>query len=477
MLRQLNLNAGLKRRATVVAYLNEMVDRQYLEDSVVSGLMRVGDHLDRVLTSSAVIDILRERVLTVAQATTTKDLDDIAKGISAGNCAVLVDGCKEALVCQVQGWKSRSIQDPTSESTISGPKEGFVESLDDNVSLLRRYILSNHLRVEYFRSGRVTATRIALAYVSGIASDRLAQEGRRRLSRIDVEGVSSSLEEHIEDGALSLFPTLLRTQRTDRAIAALLEGRLVFLVDGNPDILVAPATISMFLSSPEDYYERFWVGTSLRIVRMMALLLSLLLPGLYVAVTTFHQESLPTRLILAIAAQREGIPFPALVEALLIEVLFEILREAGVRLPRIQGPAVSIIGALILGDAAIRARLVSPAMVVVVAATGVSSFVSPATSFQNSIRILRFAFIIAAAAMGIFGMSIVFFVMLIHLNSLRSFGVPYLEPYSPTVTRDFSDSLVRAPQWARKPQPWLVWPKGGKRSTGPRPGPPKGGNS
>ncbi len=313
VLRYIELATGPKRRMTLVAYLREMVDRYYLEESVIRGLAHFHEH---VLTASSAIDILRDKVLTVAKADTVSTFDEVISGLSAGDCAVLVDGNKKALMCEVRGFAIRSIEDPISESTVAGSKEGFVESLKTNVSLLRRYIRSDRLRVEYFTSGPTSRTPVAMAYVAGVVSDRLVEEGRRRLSRLSVDGISFSLAEYIEDAPLSLFPTLLRTQRTDRAVAALLEGRLLFLCDGTPDALAAPVNFYMFLSTPEDYYERYWVGTALRWLRMAALSISLLLPGLYVAVTAFHQELLPTPLILAIAAQREGVPFPSLVEAL-----------------------------------------------------------------------------------------------------------------------------------------------------------------
>ncbi|HHW26635.1 MAG TPA: spore germination protein [Firmicutes bacterium] len=463
VLRYIELATSPKRRTAVVAYIQGMTDRQYMEDSVISSLSTFDGH---TLTAASIIEVLRDGVLTVADVETIDDLNDVKRHIAQGYCAVLVDGCDKAIVGDVTKWETRSIEDPTSESTVSGPKEGFVESLSTNITLLRRYIRSEFLRVEYFYSGPVSRTPIALVYVAGIASERLVQEGRERLRRLDVDGISAGLEEYIEDAPTSLFPTLLKTQRPDRAVGALLEGRLVFLVDGNPETLIAPATLHMFLSSSEDYYERFWVGTMFRWLRMLGLLVSLLLPGLYVAVTTFHQELLPTPLLLAIAAQREGIPFPAVAEALLMEVIFEILREAGIRLPRIVGPAVSIIGALVLGEAAIRAGLASPAMIVVVAATGVASFAAPAASFQNAIRLLRFGFTIVAAAMGIFGMSLLFFVTVISLCDTRSFGTPFLEPIAPTVVMDWKDSLIRAPSWAMKSRPWLIWPKEVKKPHG-----------
>lgn len=281
---------------------------------------------------------------------------------------------------------------------------------------------------------------------------------RSRLDRVDIDSIQESgqLEELIEDAPLSPFPTMARTERPDRVAGALLEGRVAVLIDGTPFVLIAPATLMMLLSTPEDYFERFYAGTLVRIVRVTAVLISLLLPSLYVAVTTFHQEMLPTPLILSIAAQREGVAFPAFLEALIMEAMFELIREAGIRLPRVIGPAISIVGVLVLGDAAIRAGLVSPIMVIVVAATGIASLATPAFSFAIGMRVLRFVFLGLSAFMGFFGLATGMFALFGHLAALESFGLPYMAPIAPVVDAALKDAIVRAPWWTMKERPSLL---------------------
>ncbi|NPV80271.1 MAG: spore germination protein [Firmicutes bacterium] len=418
---------------------------------------------------------LRNRILSASGVREVDSLDEFINHVTCGDCGVLVDGITRGLVCDTRAWEHRGVEEPTTESTIRGSKEGFVESLRTNTSLLRRRIKDPRLWIEELKIGRISKTDVAIAYISGLANDRIVQEVRNRLTRIDVDSIQESghLEEFIEDAPFSPFPTLLRTERPDRVTGALLEGRIALLTDGTPFALIIPATFTMFLTAPEDYYERYFIGSAVRFLRISSFFISLTLPSLYVAVTTFHQEMLPTPLILSIASQREGIPFPAAIEALIMELIFEVLREAGVRLPRLVGPAVSIIGGLVLGEAAMRAGLASPAMVMVVAFTGIASFATPVFSLAIGVRLLRFPLVVLAGAFGLFGVVAGMFALLIHLAALRSFGVPFLEPLAPIVLSDLKDALIRVPWWALGTRPRSVGNKEPVRQApGLRPKPP-----
>ncbi|MGI6037115.1 MAG: spore germination protein [Limnochordia bacterium] len=390
--------------------------------------------------------------------TETPYLEDFVAKIMVGHCGLLIDGVDRGCLGGVQKAEYRGINEPDTEPNIRGPKEGFTEILRINTSILRRRIRHPRLRIYQRQLGRLSNTPIAIAYIDGLAQDEVLRELKQRLDNIDIDAIHESgvIEELIEDEPFSPFPTILRTERPDRVTGALLEGRVAILTDGTPFALILPATFTMFITTSEDYYERFIIAGALRLIRIAAFFISLLLPSLYVAIVTFHQEMLPTPLILSIAAQREGVPFPAIVEALLMELTFEVLREAGVRLPQIIGAAISIIGALVLGDAAIRAGLVSPAMVVVVAATGVASFATPAFSLAIATRLLRFPMILLAASLGLFGVVAGLFALLIHLTTLRSFGQPYLEPLAPIVMTDMKDTILRLPWWALDTRPKLV---------------------
>ena len=295
-------------------------------------------------------------------------------------------------------------------------------------------------------------------YLNGIVNDKLVEEARIRLGRIDIDAVfeSGNIEELIQDETFTPFPTLYNTERPDVIAAGIMEGRIAILVDGTPFVLMAPALFTQFYQSAEDYYQRADFATLLRLLRYVCFFISLLAPSLYIAITTFHQELLPASLLISLAAQREGIPFPAFIEAVVMEITFEILREAGVRLPKTVGQAVSIVGALVIGQAAVEAGLVSPAMVIIVAITAISNFVIPSFNMGITIRILRFLLMLIAASFGLFGVTVGLIAIVLHLCSLRSFGIPYMSPMAPFILADQKDTIFRFPQWALYARPRLI---------------------
>lgn len=401
------------------------------------------------------VENLLDSLVAVDDIQETDSLAGLFNSISTGNTGLLIDGQKVALLCETKGKTSRAVEMPITEATIRGPRDGFTEELRVNTSLVRHRIRVPHLWFEKFEIGKLTQTNVEMAYIKGLVSDKLLQEVRSRLERIDTDSILESgyIEEFIMDNPYTVFPLVLRTERPDKVAAALLEGRVALFCQGSPFVLLLPMEIFMMLQAPEDYYEFFPIGTLVRFVRTVSLVISLLLPGLYVAIINFHPELLPTALLLRITAAREGIPLPLVLEIFLLEFLFEILREAGLRLPQPIGSAVSIVGALILGDAAIRAGIVSPAVVVVIALTAIASFSTPAFSLAIAMRILRFAFIGLGSIMGLLGIQFGVFVLIVHLCSLRSFGVPYLSPLAPFIWEDMKDNFIRLWWWKQRTRP------------------------
>jgi spore germination protein KA len=399
-----------------------------------------------------------EQLLTAPAVRESDNLADLFAGLTRGEAALIFDGTPLALMCDAKGFKTRTIIEPDAERALRGPREGFIENLRANTSLIRRRIRIPHLWIESLTVGELTQTEVAFAYIKGLAREKLVREVRERLRRIKIDGVLESgyVEDFIKDTSYSLFPLTFRTERADKVAAGLLEGRVAIFVDGTPHVLLVPAELPMLLQASDDYYEPPPIGSIIRLLRYTALLISLLLPGFYVAVINFHQELLPTALLLRITATREGVPFPVIFEVLLLDGLFEVLREAGVRLPAAIGPAISIVGALILGDAAIRAGLVSPAVVIVIALTAIASFTAPAFSLGISFRILRFAFTVIGAVFGLFGVQFLLLLTVVHLCSLRSFGVPYLTPFAPMIWRDMKDNLLRVWWWGMRDRPKLL---------------------
>lgn len=395
------------------------------------------------------IQVIEEALLPISQVTRVKDYKKLLQAVLSGDTGILVDGNSEALTLGIRGAEMRSVNEPEGEAVIRGPREGFIENIRTNTSMLRRKLKTPRLKMKSLVIGRETNTNVVVSYLEGIADPSLVEEVSQRIGKIDIDSVLESgyIEELIQDSILSPFPQVKYSERPDTIAGALLEGRVAIFVDGTPMVLIVPATFWMMMQANEDYFERFQMSTLVRWLRYLFLLVSLLTPGIYVAITTFHQQMIPTTLFLSIAAARESIPFPAIVEALLMEVAFEALREAGIRLPKTVGQAVSILGALVVGQAAVQAGIVSAPMVIVVSITGIASFTIPHFNAAIALRMLRFPIMIAASILGIYGILVLLLIIIGHMANLRSFGVPYLAPVAPLSVGDLKDILLRSP-WA-----------------------------
>ncbi len=434
----------------VLLYFDGLSDKAEIEGHLLKSLLLELGMLEETVPSLDQADplyLIMERFLSLSQTEFLATLEEVCYRMNSGDAVLLLDGSIQGLAAGTRLWQSRAIQTPENELTIQGPKDGFGETLRFNTGLIRRRLKTTQLKTEVLILGRLSKTDVMLCYIENIAPESLIAEVRKRLSNIDVDAVldTSYLEEFLADTRLTVFSQVEYTERPDRACSHLLEGRICIMVDGSPMALIAPITFPQFLISPEDYYQNFIAGSLYRLLRLLAFFATLLIPSLYVAIITYHHEIIPTQLYLTIASTREGVVFPAVVEALLLEITFELLREAGLRLPRAIGPAVSIVGALIIGDAAVKAGLVSSLMVVVVAFTGIASFTIPAYNASVIIRTVRFGFLIGAGILGLPGIIVVSLIILIRMESLHSLGKPYLSPLSPINPAQLSDVLVRRP--------------------------------
>ncbi|MFD2171288.1 spore germination protein [Tumebacillus lipolyticus] len=438
----------------LLVYIDGLVDRNQLESVVLKPLLFASPDGGKGGAGA----LLQERLLPAAQMRSVSSLRELVKGLLKGEVGFALQGEREALLLDMKGWEKRSIEEPVSETVIRGPREGFTENIRTNTGMLRRKIRTPRLKIESLCVGELTQTDLAVAFIEGIADELIVEEVKKRIERIVIDGVLESgyIEEFIEDVPFSPFPQVKNTERPDVVAANLLEGRVAVFVDGTPFVLIVPVTIWGALHADEDYYERFLFTSLIRWVRIVFLFIALLLPSIYVAITTFHQQMLPTNLLLSIASAREESPFPALIEALIMEVTFEALREAGVRLPKPIGQAVSIVGALVIGQAAVQAGIVSAPMVIVVSITGIASFTIPGFNLAIAIRMLRFPMIVLAGTFGLYGITLGLLAILIHTTSLRSFGVPYLTPLAPLMISNLRDVLLRAPWWAMNLRPRLV---------------------
>ncbi|MQR88137.1 spore germination protein [Bacillus megaterium] len=439
-----------------VVYIEGIVDNQSIQEYLLQAIMK-DNHKNEINQYNA-INLLSKDIMTIGKVSVITNFDDLFGALMVGDTLILVDGVEQALSTSTEGGERRAIAEPTTEMVVRGPKAAFTESLGTNTAMVRRIIKTPDLWMESMKIGRVTKTDVTFMYIHGIANDKVVDEIRERLKRIDIDSILESgyIEQLIEDQTATPFPTVYNTERPDVVAGNLLEGRIAIFVDGTPFVLIAPAVFIQFFQSAEDYYARFDIATSIRLLRILMFMISLIAPATYVAVTTFHQEMVPTTLIVAIAAQREAVPFPAFVEALLMELTFEILREAGIRLPKAIGSAVSIVGALVIGQAAVQASIVSPAMVIIVSITAIANFATPSFDMAISARLVRFLFMIGAATFGFYGIILCLLVMVVHLCSLRSFGIPYMSPFAPFIPVDNGDTVIRLPWWTLRQRPRLV---------------------
>lgn len=407
------------------------------------------------LSKANATQVLPNHILNTVETHTTGDLIELVDKVLEGNTALVLDGSSSAIITGLHGGAVRNVDEPDTEQVVRGPKDGFVESLDTNISLLRRRLKTSRLKTELFQVGVLTKTKVAVCYVKGLANDKVVTEVKQRIGRINIDSVldSNYIEEMINDEGITLFPLIQYTERPDKTAASLVEGRVAIIVDNTPMVLLAPATFVTLLQAAEDYYNNAFFATMIRLLRFLALNIALLLPSIVVALFSFHQAMLPTSLLTSAAASREGLPFPIFMEVLFMELTFELLREAGIRLPKTIGQTVSTVGGLVIGQAAVTAGLVSPISVIVVALTAIANFAIPNYAAGTIIRILRFALIILAGLLGGLGIMMGLMATLAHLCSLRSFGVPYLSPFAPLSIRDLKDTMIRAPWWTMQTRP------------------------
>ena len=411
-----------------------------------------------------IIAYLKNTLLTAISFSQFASMEQAIQQLLSGYTLLFIDGLTSILVVESRKMESRAIAEPETEATVRGPRDSFVEGLQINISLIRRRLKNPNLIVKKFTIGVRSNTDIAIIYFRGIANLRLVDEVERRLKNIKIDAPSGLgvVEGLIEDHPYSPFPTMLPTERPDKFAAALMEGKVGIMMDGDPYCLLAPVTINDFLQTSDDYNEKWQVASVIRFTRYFSFLFAVITPAVFIAITTFHPGLLPTPLAITIAIARLGIPFPAFLEALIMESLLEILQEAGLRLPKPIGPAISIVGGLVIGEATVRAGLVSAPMVIVIAFTAIVSFNIANYRLNLVVRLLRIPFLVLAASFGMFGVMIGLLTLVAHLSFVESFGIPYLAPLTPKnspALRDLQDTAMITPASLMKQRPAYLAPQ------------------
>jgi len=449
-------------------YIDSMADQRFISDHVVQNIVLTMRDRDVSRTipigGNDVYETMKDIGITSPDISETDNLDDLITFILSGDTVVLIEGNPKGIVVASRGFPNRGINQADTEVVVQGSKEAFSEVFRFNTCLIRRRIRDTALKVKQMRIGRRTQTDVALMYLEGIARDQILADVEARLKNIDIDGILDSgyIEQLIEDDWKSPFPQCQVTERPDTASSAILEGRIVIIVDNSPFVLIVPTTMNTFFQSVEDYNQRFEIMSFTRTLRFIGGFLAVCLPALYIVISTHHPSMLPMFLMLNFAGASRGVPFPAVGELIIMDLAFELLKEAGIRLPGAMGGAIGVVGGLIMGQAAVEVGLVSPIVVIVIAITSIASFAIPHTSLVNGFRIVKYMLIIFSAVLGLFGFWLGVILILIHLASLKSFGIPYLFPFAAgevTGNKDYIDSLFRPPFFMMKRRPIYANPE------------------
>ena len=420
---------------------------QALFDEAVFRSLKFDPYLAHCSTERQMMDYLQEggayHVFTIEE----DDYELLIKYVLSGMVALIFDAEEKAIVYDIRMFEKRSIQEPTEENVMKGSKESFIEVMRMNTALIRRRIRSEYLVVETHSVGRLSKTDIALIYISNIADASIVNKIRETINRIDIDNLSTPafIEEFLIENKHSIFPQIMYTQRPDRVAANLSDGRIALVVDGIPFAYILPCQLPMLMQSPDDYANHFLIGSSLRIIRYLSMIVTLFLPAFYIAATTFQSQMLPVQLALSTQAAKQNVPFSSAFEVLGLLIAFEILIEAGLRLPKAVGTAMSILGGLVVGQSAVSANLISPAVVVIVALAGISGFIMPNQDLSSGVRLMRFFLAILASLAGFFGLVIGIIVLITHLCSLNNYGTAYLSPFVDVEERNIKDTLFRFP--------------------------------
>ena len=467
-IREFMLNAKGKQFKAFIIYIDGLVDTTSINDFILNPLMIKNfsnQNTEPQIISEAITtnisvrkvkrfnitDYIYECLLPQNSVKKISSFDEIVQNVNSGNCALFVDTINFAFDIDIKKFAQRSISEPKNEPSVRGSQEAFVENLRTNTSMIRRNINNENLIIENITIGKTNKNNCAVCYIKDIANSSLVSETKYRLNNLNVDYVLSSSEliQLIKDDPETTLPEILTTERADKACSSLLQGRVILIYNGSPYALILPVTLFDFITSQEDMNLNYHFANLLKIIRGIAFFITLLLPGLYLAITIYHRELLPTELLYSIVASRVNVPFPILVEILIMELSFELIREAGLRVPSPLGSTVGIVGALVLGEAAVSANIVSPILIIIVAITAISSFAIPDFSLGFHLRISRFAYTLLGSLCGFLGIGVGIFIHLITLCSLKSFGVPYLSPYMPK-TNIRNNGYLLKPVWKRE---------------------------
>lgn len=435
-----------------IVYVNGLANKDIIDRDVLNPLML---HIEENLTGKQNIgDYLCKRYISMSNTGVEIDLNIVINYIKRGKTAVLINGAGEVIIVDTTGGTQRAMIEPMNETAAKGPRDGFVENLEVNISLIRRKVKDNNINFELFTVGRRLQSDVALVYLNDVVDKQVLEELKKRLKSVDIDGVLSAgkLEQYMESNTYTVFPQTFSTERPDRAIGNMMEGRIILLVEGTPLALIYPAIFMQFFQAVEDYTQRTVIASFVRFLRIVAAVFVVTLPSIYLTLIKFNVELIPIKFVTPIVQSRVGIALTPFLEIMAMELVVEFLREGGLRLPTKIAQTLSLVGGIIIGDTAIKSKMVSPTTLLIVGITVITTFLIPNYDMSLSIRILRFPMLILANIMGIFGIAVGWFLILVHLSSLDSLGVPYFEFHK----SDLKDTFIRAPLWKMNKRPEAI---------------------
>lgn len=449
----------------LMAYIDGLVDKLLIAETIVEPIMQAAKEIKAGGPEKKKAVYLKTKLASLCNMMEFTDFNECINSILSGCTIIFVDGDATALNISQQKFEKRAITEPVSETVSRGSREGFTEALQINTTLIRRMIKDSNLVFELMTIGRITKTNVSICYLKGLANQGIIDEVRKRLKNIKTEAILESgyLEALIEDSPFSIFPTVFNSERPDSVAGKLLEGRVAIICDGTPIVLTVPNLFVDYLQYGEDYNNRWYFSIIIRTIRLFAIFLSTMAPAYYIALLCFHQDVIPFRLVVTLAAAQQSVPLPPFIEMLVLTILFEVIKESGLRISRSIGQAVSIVGGLIIGQAAVQAGLFSAPAVVIIAATSLSAFII--AKLDATIFIMRVTLMIAANILGILGIVLLSVGFFAYMCSLKSFGVPYLSPITPLSGKDMKDSFVRIPLWAMLERPETITRRYGEKDT------------
>lgn len=430
----------------------------FIEDMI--DIMVINEHILKPILESKIlledrdyITYLSTQVILSSTLKCSSSIEDLVDAIVSGDTILIVEGCSQFIIVSTRAWKARAVEEPNSEKVLRGPKEGFTESLTTNLTLIRRKIRSKDLKFQYMTVGERTRTKVCICYIDGLVKEEILNKIIDKIGNIYIDGVVDIkfIEEFIDDNPFSLFETSNSSEKPDVVSGKILEGRVAVLVDGSPSVMTAPSLFIESFMAGDDYYINYYYASLGRILRSLGFIATISIPALYLSLVAFHQGTLPTPLLITIYASRVGVPFPSFLELMILLAVFEVLREAGTRAPGTVGQAISIVGVLVLGTAAVDARLVSAPMIIIVGVSSITGLMLP--NITATLSYLRLGLLLLSSILGIYGYIFGMLALMIHLFSLRSCGVPFMGNLSSFHMQSIKDTILRAPAWYMRYRP------------------------